>query len=134
MERIGTTVSHNTIRFDHIADIAGFDGDRNVYEIEFFEQLCMIHSAFGKCRGNGSAVFFKNVFFERAAVNADTDRNAICFAFISDRFDFFIGTDISGVDTDLIDPRLCGGKSNLIIKMKSNIIKNEEREAFRGSR
>ena len=77
----------------------------------------MIHGAFGKCRGNGSAVFFKNVLFERAAVDTDTDRNSVCFAFISDRFDFLIGTDISRIDTDFIDPCLCGGESNLIIKM-----------------
>jgi hypothetical protein len=82
----------------------------------------MIHGAFCERGGNGSPVFFKNMLFERAAVDTDSNRNSISLTFIGNCFDFFIRTDVESwskkieKDTAKQAKREAKGKKNKVWK------------------
>ena len=58
-----------------------------------------------------------DVFFQRTAVDADADRNVMCFAGVDDGLHIFSFPDIARIQTDLVDPGLDGSQRQPIVKV-----------------
>ena len=61
--------------------------------------------------------FFKQIFFERAAVDADADRDLLRFGRTDDLANAVDRTDVAGIDAEFVDSRVERLQRELVVKM-----------------
>ena len=77
----------------------------------------MIHGALRERLRRRSAMLCKDLLFQRTAVDANADRDALRPTGICNRLYPLVGANIARINADFIHPRLHAGKRNAIIKM-----------------
>ena len=67
--------------------------------------------------GAGMGVFFEQILFKTAGVDADADGYIVSAAGVGHGPDVFVRTDVAGIDADLVDAALGGLKGEAVVKM-----------------
>jgi hypothetical protein len=67
--------------------------------------------------GRGRAVLFEQIFFQRAAVHADANRNLLRLRGAHNFDDAFMLTDIAGIQTQLVDAGFQCEQCELVVKV-----------------
>ena len=86
-------------------------------EVQFLKNFNMLAGAFDHRFRTRPAIFLQHRFFQGSAVDADPDRNVMLLAGLDDSDDVFPGTDIAGIDANLIDAGFNRGQGQFIIEM-----------------
>ena len=75
MKSVVHFVGEHAIGFDHHQRIGGFERNLDFLIADVFEDTNMAQAAFDHALGGRSVVFLQQIFFQRAGVDADADRN-----------------------------------------------------------
>ena len=98
-------------------NIRGFDADRQIVIVECLDHTDFVNSTLHQSLGRHSVILFHQLFFQRAAVDAYTDRNAILFGFFNDCPDTVFSSDIARIDANFIGAVLHSRDGELIVEM-----------------
>src|SRR5258708_16656025 len=74
----------------------------------------------GRCDhrfGSGSTVFFQQVFFERPAIDSNSDRYSLCLRRPHDFPNAFVSPYVPGIQTEFIDARFKGHQREFVMEM-----------------
>ncbi len=102
---------------DREEQVARLDRDLVFAKVVILEQPDMVERTFDERLGAGFAVFFEQVAFEAAGVDADADRAAIGLGGVDDFADALVRTDIAGVDAQARGAGVGGFQGALVMEM-----------------
>ncbi len=117
VQRIIGLLRHQPIGLDILHHVGRFQRDADIVKALIVQQTDMAQGAFYQSLGFGPAVFCQQLFFQRAAVDADADRDFFLSAGSSHSLDSLGRADIARVDTDFIRPLLRRGHSQAVIEV-----------------
>ena len=117
MQRIIAGCRQFPISVNHHQGIRRFNADFKFEEIIIFQHFCLFQSAFDHGVGCRFAVFFQQAFIQRAAVNPDTNRAAVCLGRF-DNFFYAVGSaDVAGINPQAGSAVICRQQPETVIKM-----------------
>ena len=103
MQGLVDLLCQQAIRFNREKYVGRFYADFELIEVETIEMIDVAHRGFEQRLRRWLAVFFLQIFFQGAGVNADTDRNIFIAGAVHDHANTLFVTDIARVNTQAID-------------------------------
>ena len=85
------------IRLYRQEDVGGFNADFKLIEVEAIEMIDVAHSRFEQRLRRRLAIFFLQIFFQRAGVDADADRDAGLLGRLDDSLDLLLAPMLPGL-------------------------------------
>ena len=117
MQRAIDRVGQLLIGGDREEHVAGLDRDFVFVKIVVLQQLDVVERAFDQRLGTGLAVFFEQVLFQAAGIDADADRAAIGLGGAHNLAHAFGRADIAGVDAQAGGAGIGGFQRALVMEM-----------------
>ncbi|MNS66294.1 hypothetical protein D3C72_995030 [compost metagenome] len=117
MQRLNDFFRQQAVGFDGHEHVRGLNADLEVLEIQAFEVLNVTQSRFDQRSRGRLAVFLLQVFFQRAGVDADADRNAAITRCIDHRPNTVFTTDVARVDTQAVDAQFGHAQGDLVVEV-----------------
>src|SRR2546423_12336545 len=103
MKRIVDLLCQQTISSDGAMDVGSFQRDNDVSEIQIFENTNMTHCRLNHRFGSRSAVLLQQIFLERTAVHADTDRHLLRLRCTHNLMNALLCTDVAWIEPQFVD-------------------------------
>ncbi len=117
MQRLIDLFRQQTIGFHRQEDIGGFNADFKLIEVQTIEMIDMTHGGFEQRLRRRLAIFFLQIFFQRAGVDADADRDVFIASAIYNHADALFVADVARVDTQAVDAIFRHFQRNTVVKV-----------------
>src|SRR5205085_7253001 len=106
VERVVHLLREQAVGRDRAAHVRSLQGDDDVLNVEVFEDAYVAQGRLDHRLGRGRAILLQEVFFERAAVDADADGYAALLGGADDLAHALDGLDVARIEPELIDAGL----------------------------
>ena len=117
MQRLIDLFRQQAIRLYRQEDVGGFNADFKLIEVEAIEMIDVAHSRFEQRLRRRLAIFFLQIFFQRAGVDADADRNVFIACAVHHRANALFVADVARVDTQAVNTVFGDFQRDTVVKM-----------------